>query len=81
MFLPSVGKIESSRAGTEVKKMKNKIMVWTIISIIAAVISLGCIIGSMFIDISWLLTVGLALMVLGQLASMHVKCLKKKNNA
>ncbi len=61
--------------------MKNKITRWTIITIILAVIAFGLIIGSMFIDIPRLLTVGLAVMVFAQLSSMHVRCLKKSTDA
>ena len=61
--------------------MKKNIRIWTIITIIAAVTAMGLIIGSMFIDIPRLLTVGLAVLVLAQASSMHVRCLKKKANA
>ncbi len=61
--------------------MKNKIKVWIIITIIAAVVSIGLIISSMFIDMPRLLTVGLAVLVLANVSSMHVRCLKKKENS
>ena len=61
--------------------MKNNIRNWTIITAIAAVLAIGLIISSMFIDIPRLLTVGLAVLILAQASSMHVRCLKKRENA
>ncbi|MBO4927740.1 MAG: hypothetical protein J5379_05760 [Clostridiales bacterium] len=57
-----------------------KITVWKIITLVVGLIALGLIIASGFVDVPRLLTVGLAVLVLAELSSMHVQCLKKKEN-